>query len=1069
MIREIPKNIGDEDFAPQILNNSIVDDWTLTLRLMPPTLRNPESHILFLEVQASEKLQFRELVDVMYSGDPETPACSRARNKSTVSDLAIANALKNLDGEINMFGDIDNNTESAHVPGCLVSDRVRIRVNPQNSALPVVVNVTFPESIYEQGYFFRVSAVLSDSSVILEDQTPSGDQTPSVILQDQTYDNWGASSRSCQFAKEYLQTHRDNNVDWPFSSVEQLICRTCPLGASCSGEFVTFYDITARAGFRRLSWNHSVFGACPIAEACEGVKDVLDRNTGEVLGIGELSRGDKEFVEKCRSGHAQTSELCSDCIPKFLVRVTANPPGTCSKCPEGGTNMFMFVLLIFVALAYMGFLITDSLRGAKKMIIDDVPMPFHTIAIRIMSSYLQVAGMLMSFRVTLPRAVMDLVTVQRSASAVVEQTLSFDCTAGSRRGLELFFMKQTMAVAMPLMLPLVGCFWILANAWKRMRKQKLIDHINDKIGASIVVLYYLVFPAVVSRIAITFACTQYGDDGFEANKKFLMQRSLTTHCYSTSHTVHIATVTVPAIILYMLLVPGYLMYELHRLRKKGVLYSHDKHYEPGWTYRFGFLFAGYEPKYAHWEIVVLVRKAAFVLVTVFTRPAGMAAQVMSAVLVLILSLSAHIHFSPYDHDSHDALESASLHANLITLPVALLANEMSIVYGTGTIGEGGQQILGPAESALFTVTAFSTFGFFVYLFFHGILMEKVDDPGLLGKMSRFVCKCWHKKDEAGRVLRVKSTRSKSVRRKTITRMASVHGDASRAHLVAMGLDPDEVNDEFNRLQKEKRLNKQFVSGVDGEGGIGAAGVARRVKVRPLLPTQREKGSNSTMAQNGGKTALVAGTMGSAYLDLLPNGVKKPRGATMRGIESRGELGHIAEVEKEGKAGADIVVRKPPSAVQLDVSQTVLSNSTTTSSPLNKPVTLAGPVTALASPAKPEKTPWLQPGYIETLTLKELKKAYKTAKAESNDLAYVEYKARYAHAKAIDRGESGRAKLVATSLNADGDESAAGGTDGDERAAAAAAGFARRLSRTRNKLKAVGGLGNKKRQSQSIVM
>ncbi len=191
MIRE-PQNIGDEDFAPQILNNSIVDDWTLTLRLMPPTLRNPESHILFLEVQASEKLQFRELVDVMYSGDPETPACSRARNKSTVSDLAIANALKNLDGEINMFGDIDNKAESAHVPGCLVSDRVRIRVNPQNSALPVVVNVTFPESIYEQGYFFRVSAVLSDSS---------------VILQDQTYDNWGASSRSCQFAKEYLQTY----------------------------------------------------------------------------------------------------------------------------------------------------------------------------------------------------------------------------------------------------------------------------------------------------------------------------------------------------------------------------------------------------------------------------------------------------------------------------------------------------------------------------------------------------------------------------------------------------------------------------------------------------------------------------------------------------------------------------------------------------------------------------------------------------------------------------------------------------------------------------------------------
>ena len=31
--------------------------------------------------------------------------------------------------------------------------------------------------------------------------------------------------------------------------------------------------------------------------------------------------------------------------------------------------------------------------------------------------------------------------------------------------------------------------------------------------------------------------------------------------------------------------------------------------------------------------------------------------------------------------------------------------------------------------------SFLSFGFFVYLFFHGILMEKVDDPGILGKLT----------------------------------------------------------------------------------------------------------------------------------------------------------------------------------------------------------------------------------------------------------------------------------------------------------------------------------------------
>ena len=99
-----------------------------------------------------------------------------------------------------------------------------------------------------------------------------------------------------------------------------------------------------------------------------------------------------------------------------------------------------------------------------------------------------------------------------------------------------------------------------------------------------------------------------------------------------------ASVTVPAIVLYMFLIPVYLVYEIHRLGKKGVLHRHDSHYEPRWTYRFGFLFAGYEPQYAFWEIVVLVRKAAFVLVTVFTRPAGMAAQVMVSITFLLFQM-----------------------------------------------------------------------------------------------------------------------------------------------------------------------------------------------------------------------------------------------------------------------------------------------------------------------------------------------------------------------------------------------------------------------------------------------
>jgi hypothetical protein len=184
----------------------------------------------------------------------------------------------------------------------------------------------------------------------------------------------------------------------------------------------------------------------------------------------------------------------SDCDKNWLVKLTSSPAGTCSACPKQEDNLLLFIAMIIVALAYMTFLVEDTLSGAKQMIETKEPMPFHTIAIRIMSSYLQVAGMLLSFEITIPPAVQDLVTIQRSASAVVEQTLSFDCTAGSSRGLDLFFLKQTMAAVIPLFLPCVGLFWLLANSCKKCCKKKPIKYMMDKIICSIVVLYYLMFP-----------------------------------------------------------------------------------------------------------------------------------------------------------------------------------------------------------------------------------------------------------------------------------------------------------------------------------------------------------------------------------------------------------------------------------------------------------------------------------------------------------------------------------------------------------------------------------------------
>lgn len=199
-VRE-PQSDGDEDFAPQLVNDTILDKWTIRLKLRPPTLRpellenDPNLRILFLEIQISNQLQFREVLDVMYNSNPQGRMCSHARNETyDVNATGGAAESESDSDDDDDYGDGFSDLvygSNIYVPGCVRSKRVRILMKPHAHETYVYTNVTFPASIYEQSYYIRISAVLSDSS---------------VILQDQTYDRWGASSRGCAYAGEYLQT-----------------------------------------------------------------------------------------------------------------------------------------------------------------------------------------------------------------------------------------------------------------------------------------------------------------------------------------------------------------------------------------------------------------------------------------------------------------------------------------------------------------------------------------------------------------------------------------------------------------------------------------------------------------------------------------------------------------------------------------------------------------------------------------------------------------------------------------------------------------------------------------------
>jgi hypothetical protein len=145
-------------------------------------------------------------------------------------------------------------------------------------------------------------------------------------------------------------------------------------------------------------------------------------------------------------------------------------------------------------------------------------MPFHSIVIRAVSSYLQIAGLLLKFHLSLPPSVRTLITVENTASSLSEPLLLFDCATYVRSDGDLFLLKQLASVwFIPLVAVIVlALFWFVVG--KLCLKSKDEDGKEDVLAmtgldgfvSSLMILFYTLFPSVVNRIALTFSCQVYG-------------------------------------------------------------------------------------------------------------------------------------------------------------------------------------------------------------------------------------------------------------------------------------------------------------------------------------------------------------------------------------------------------------------------------------------------------------------------------------------------------------------------------------------------------------------------------
>ena len=236
-------------------------------------------------------------------------------------------------------------------------------------------------------------------------------------------------------------------------------------------------------------------------------------------------------------------------------------------------------------------------------------------------------------------------------------------------------MKQLASVwGIPLCAMVVcAVFWWLAHTMVLGSKKSSMTGL-DGFLSSLMVLFYTLFPSVVSRVALTFSCKNYGRG---VHERSLLTEALSVECYSAEHWSIIGWIGVPGILMYIVVAPALIALVLVRQRKRQELYPSQHHYESKWTLRFGFMFAGYKEGYEWWESMVMLRKCCFVLLAIFLKQYGAAPQVVAASLVLVVALSAALEHLPYQDDDHNQIEKYGIQVCLLQLMVALLCTVVS--------------------------------------------------------------------------------------------------------------------------------------------------------------------------------------------------------------------------------------------------------------------------------------------------------------------------------------------------------------------------------------------------------
>ena len=132
----------------------------------------------------------------------------------------------------------------------------------------------------------------------------------------------------------------------------------------------------------------------------------------------------------------------------------------------------------------------------------------------------------------------------------------------------------------------------------------------------------------------------------------------------------------------------------------------------------------------------MLRKCAFVLLSIFLRSYGASPQVVAASMVLIMAMSAHLQHRPYQDPAHNWLENIGLHVCLLQLMVTLMSNMIGRVDRNLS-----ESPLGLQSTLVVVLVVFASTGYF---FWETIMVTVQNSKGTKGAVGKIAHCCGQK-------------------------------------------------------------------------------------------------------------------------------------------------------------------------------------------------------------------------------------------------------------------------------------------------------------------------------------